>query len=222
MTFKTEGDCQSSNKINYTDHWDAAYSKTTTDSLGWYEENSTPTLQLIEACQLPKEAAILNVGSGSSTLIDDLLDLKYSNVIASDLSLQALSQLKNRLKATAENVQYIVDDLTNSTALKHLKNIDLWNDRAVLHFFLTEKERTAYFDLLKHIVKKEGFVIIATFAKEGAKKCCGLDVYRYNTAMLQESLGTDFELLETFDYTFINPNGDPRPYVYALFKRVNI
>lgn len=222
MTSKTESDCQLPKAINFTNHWDAAYSKTATDALGWYEENSTPTLQLIEACQLPKEAAILNVGSGSSMLIDDLLDLKYSNVIASDLSLEALNQLKKRLKAAADNVQYIVDDLTNSTVLKNLENIDLWNDRAVLHFFLTEKERTAYFDLLKRVVKKEGFVIIATFAKEGAKKCCGLDVYRYNAEMLQKSLGTDFELLKAFDYTFTNPNGDPRPYVYTLFKRVNV
>jgi len=222
MTSKIASDCQASNTINYTNHWDSVYSKTATDALGWYEATSAPTLQLIEACKLPKDATILNVGSGSSTLIDDLLDLKYSNIIASDLSLEALSQLKKRLKAAAENVQYIVDDLTNSIALKHLKNIDLWNDRAVLHFFLTIAERTAYFNLLRRIVKKNGYVIIATFAKEGAKKCCGLDVYRYNTAMLQESLGTDFELLKTVDYTFTNPNGDPRPYVYTLFKRVNI
>ena len=222
MTSKTKSDCQSLNAINYTTHWDSAYLKTKTDALGWYEENSTPTLQLIEACQLPKDATILNVGSGSSTLIDDLLDLKYSNVIASDISLEALNLLKERLKAAADSVQYIVDDLTNPITLQHLKNIDLWNDRAVLHFFLTEEERKAYFDLLKNIVKKNGYVIIATFAKEGAKKCCGLYVYRYNAEMLQASLGTGFELLEAFDYTFTNPNGDPRPYVYTLFKRVNV
>ena len=74
--------------------------------------------------------------------------------------------------------------------------------------------------MLKKVVAKNGFVIIATFALEGAKKCCGLDVFRYNSEMLQELLGTDFELQQTFDYTFTNPNGDPRPYVYTLFKRI--
>ena len=105
-------------------------------------------------------------------LIDDLLDLKYSNVIASDLSLEALNQLKKRLKAAADNVQYIVDDLTNSTVLKNLENIDLWNDRAVLHFFLTEKERTAYFDLLKLLsLKRARKSVVDWMCTDTMQKC---------------------------------------------------
>lgn len=38
--------------------------------------------------------------------------------------------------------------------------------------------------------------------------------------MLSELVGPQFELLETIDHTYYQPSGDPRPYVYALFRRV--
>ena len=221
MNSNFDSDCQLKSDINYENHWDAVYGKVDAKKLGWYEENATPTLQLIEACKLSKDAVILNVGSGSTTLIDNLLELNYTNVIASDLSSSALKSLKLRLGDEAKKVQFIVDDLTNPTQLNTLSNIDVWNDRAVLHFFLSEKDRKTYFNLLRSIVKKEGYVIIAAFAIEGALKCCGLGVYQYDSRMLKEALGSDFELQQEFNYSYKNPNGDPRPYIYTLFKRVN-
>jgi hypothetical protein len=37
--------------------------------------------------------------------------------------------------------------------------------------------------------------------------------------MLQNELGSDFELINSFNYIFINPSGGERPYIYALFQR---
>jgi len=201
-------------------HWNQAYQKSPVEQLGWYEENSTPTLELIKKTNVPKEARILNVGVGASTIIDDLLKENYTHLIASDLSDVSLNTLKKRIKSEdIDKVQFVVDDLTNPTKLPTLNSVDLWNDRAVLHFFTTPKDQQTYFDLLRKIVKPKGFVILAEFALNGAEKCCGLDVFRYNSEMLQERLGDDFELLESSDYTFINPRGGERPYVYTLFQR---
>ncbi len=218
MTSNSESDCSIKDTINYKNHWDKAYIKSPTEKLGWYEEKSTPTLELITKTQLSKDATILNVGSGSSTLIDDLLAKGYTNIIANDISSEALISLEERLGVDKDKVQYIEDDLIQPTELQKLK-VDLWNDRAVLHFFTEELQRKAYFDLLKKTVKVDGFVIIATFAIDGAKKCCGLNIHQYNTEMLVSYLGESFELVESFHYTFTNPNKDPRPYIYTLFKR---
>lgn len=206
-------------EIDYTAHWNTAYQKNSTKKLGWYEESSVPTLALVEKTAIPKSASILNVGVGSSTLIDDLLAKGYSNLIANDLAEESLQSLKKRLGEAAGQVQFIVDDLINPSKLDQLKNIDLWNDRAVLHFFLSTTDQKAYFDLLKKVLKPNGFVILAAFSLEGAKKCCSLEVFRYNTEMLQKHLGAEFTLLESFNHTFVNPNGDSRPYVYTLFQR---
>jgi hypothetical protein len=32
-------------------------------------------------------------------------------------------------------------------------------------------------------------------------------------------MGPEFKLVKHEDYTFINPFGDPRPYIYALYKK---
>jgi SAM-dependent methyltransferase len=207
------------NPQNLKEHWNRAYDKAD-NQLGWFEENPIPTMQLIETCKLENDARILNVGVGTTTLIDSLLDAGYSNLIANDLSDIALFKLKERIqKSHNYNLKGIVDDLTNPTELKKIDPIDLWIDRAVLHFFLQEKEQTAYFNLIKKIVAKNGYVLIAVFALNGAEKCCGLDLKRYNVEMLQNSLGTDFQLIDSFNHTFINPFGGERPYIYTLFKR---
>ena len=216
-----ESDCDIiETALDFKKHWNEAYLNNKTEKLGWFEEKSEQTLILINKAKLSKDALILNVGAGSSTLIDNLLTDDFSNIIANDLSEEALESLKNRVGEN-DKVKFIVDDLLNPSKLNKLENIDLWNDRAVLHFFLKEEEIKAYFNLLKKVLKANGFVIISVFAKNGAEKCCGLPVKRYDVEMLENELGTDFELKKSFNYTFVNPFGADRPYIYALFQRIN-
>jgi len=212
-------DAQSIN-FNSEKHWNNAYLKTPVNSLGWYEESPNPSLKLIESCRLPKDALIFNAGAGTTTLIAHLLDKNYTNFIINDISSAALTQLESSLpKHNNAQIKYIVDDLTNPTELQNLKNIDLWHDRAVLHFFTKAAEQKNYFDLLKHTVKKGGFVILAEFNLQGAKKCSGLNTFNYNEEMLQDCLGADFDLINSFDYIYKQPSGNTRAYIYTLFKR---
>ena len=206
-------------KPNLKEHWNAAYN-VEDEQLGWFEANPMQTMELVNACNLKKDATILNVGAGTTTLIDTLLEEGYTNIIANDLSDLALNKLKQRIKKSHNyNLTCIKDDLTNPQKINKLQNIDLWIDRAVLHFFLTEAEQNAYFNLIQKTVSKNGYVIIAVFSLEGAQKCCGLDLKRYNLEMLQNNLGTHFKLIKSFNHTFINPFGGERPYIYTLFQR---
>jgi len=207
---------------DFRDHWDKAYQKTPVTNLGWFEESAKPSLDLIKMCNLKKDAKIFNAGAGATVLINELLKIGFENIIVNDISAQALTELKNNLNQNKNaQIEFIVDDLTNPAELLKLKNVDLWNDRAVLHFFTEESQQKAYFNLLKRAVKKNGFVVLAEFNLEGAKKCCGLDVFNYNETMLQERLGNDFELIKAFNYTYTQPSGNTREYVYTLFKRIN-
>jgi hypothetical protein len=200
-------------------HWNGVYEKSPIDKLGWYEEEPEPSLSLINKYISDKEARILNVGSGASTLIDKLLEVNYQNIIANDLSAIALDKLKKRLAHNESNIHWVVDDLTQPSELIKLKGIDLWHDRAVLHFFNDEKDQASYFKLVRNLVKVNGIVIIAAFNLDGAPKCSGLPVFRYNAEMLQSRLGKDFEPIESFNHTYTMPAGDTREYVYAVFKR---
>lgn len=206
--------------MDLASHWNNTYCKNPIDKLGWYEDNPTPSLQLIDKCGLDIDASILNIGAGTSTLVDELLNKGYQNIIVNDISSTALDKLKDRLGSQQDKIEWIVDDVTNPELLSKLEKVDLWHDRAVLHFFCDAESQKAYFDLLRQLVKKNGYVIIAAFNLEGAIKCTGLPIHRYNTEMLQKKLGNDFKLIESFDYIYTMPSGDTRVYVYTLFKRL--
>lgn len=201
-------------------HWNKTYERAKIEKLGWYEENPEPSLRLIEHCNFDKKALILNVGAGATRLVDELLDEGYEHIIANDISASALDKLKLRLGERENKIHWVVDDLIQPTQLCNLEQVDLWHDRAVLHFFSDKKEQDTYFDLLRKLVKKNGFVIIATFNLDSATKCSGLPVFRYDKKMLQEKLGGDFELIEAFDYCYTMPKGETRKYIYTLFKRI--
>ena len=118
------------------EHWERIYEKKPVEEMGWYEASPEPSLSLIEHCKLEKNAAILNVGAGATTLVDQLLELGYNHIIANDISKAALEELQLRLgPEISEQLRWIVDDLTDPGRLHQLGQIDLWHDRAVLHFF---------------------------------------------------------------------------------------
>jgi hypothetical protein len=201
-------------------HWERVYQNSAVEKLGWHETDPGPSFKLIEKCALDKNGSILNVGAGATTLVDKLLEQGYGNIIVNDISSSAIFELQNRLgQEKSSSVRWIEDDLTNPTKLRGIGEVDLWHDRAVLHFFTDEKEQANYFDLLRELVSENGFVIIAAFNLNGATKCSGLPVYRYDSGMLQNKLGEEFVLQEAFDHTYVMPSGNTREYVYTLFQR---
>ncbi len=206
--------------MNYTDHWNHKYINTPDDKLGWYEDVPTHTLDLIRACHLPVDAHILLIGAGTTTLVESLLENGFTNLTVNDLSSAAVQILQERLGNRKDQVRWVIDDLTHPDALKRLEKIDLWVDRAVLHFFNKPKEQKAYFDLLRTLVKAGAYALFAEFSLSGATKCSGLDVFRYNTQMLKERLGGSYILIREADVIYTMPSGDRRDYIYALFKNM--
>ena len=205
------------------DHWNKRYTDTPVTQLGWYEPKSVPSIQLIERCAVSKDSVILDIGSGISALIANLLELGYSNLYAVDISDVALEKAKSRLtKESANQVHWMVADITDPSALLQIQNVMVWHDRAVLHFLTDQQQRQTYHSVLQNKVMPGGFVIIAAFALDGATRCSGLPVQRYSAETLSEYLGDNFKLLESFNYRYQMPSGDWRPYVYARFQKTGV
>ncbi len=201
------------------DHWDSIYQCYEVNELGWYEETPTSCLKLLSKCSIKTDDSILYVGAGASTLIDCLVVKGFKNITAVDISETAINKLKERLSEKTSLVKFVVDDVTSPNQKEVFRNISLWHDRALLHFFTEEKDRQGYLSTIRDAVKENGYVIISTFSLNGAEMCAGLNVRRYDQNMLSEFLGSDFKLLEYFDYLYHMPSGDPRPYIYTLFQR---
>jgi hypothetical protein len=207
----------SESEKNLKGHWNKVYTNNPKEKLGWFETDLSPMLNLINQTKVTKEARIINIGAGSTTLIDELINLNYSNLIATDISEIALKDLA--LRVGKENINTIVDDLTKPQLLKHIESVDLWIDRAVLHFFTNPKEQKNYFELLSNTVKSNGYAILAQFNTNSAKFCSGLPVFQYNKELLEKQLGSSFTLIDSFNYTYTMPSGDKREYIYTLFKK---
>jgi hypothetical protein len=205
--------------VGLKEHWNNAYLNNAEDKLGWYEEFPQESICLIDKCNLSPDSVILNVGAGTTTLIGFLLLMGYTNIIATDISNNSLAKLKTSLGDEGDKITWIVDDLTKPVLLKNIPPVDLWIDRAVLHFFTEARDQDTYFELLKSKIRKGGFVLFAEFNLNGATKCSGLPIHRYNEEMLSAKLGDDFSLTNSFNHLYSTPSGAERPYVYTLFRK---
>ena len=210
------GSCSATGKANQAEHWNQAFARSAEEQLGWYEKDVSASMQLIEAADLSTGARILVAGAGNSRLLDELIRQGYTNLLASDISETALDQLHDRL---GNKIEYIVDDLTNPTLLNDIEPVDLWFDRAVLHFFKEQSQQDNYHTLINQKVRMGGYIALAEFAEDGATRCSGLDVRRYSIGDMQQFLGEEFILMKNFKHLYTMPTGDTRKYNYALFQR---
>ena len=207
--------------MDYKNHWDRVYTKSELNTLGWYEDKPAPSLELIKSCNLTNGSKILDVGSGTTTLIKHLINESKYEIYATDISKVALERAKLNLgNEGVKKINWIVDDITKPEKLFNIEEVDLWHDRTVLHFLVNEDQQKGYLKTLRRLVKRNGFVIIAVFSLEGAKKCSGLDVKNYDHNMIEEFLGQDFSLIRHKPFMYTMPSGDHRPYTYTLFKRI--
>lgn len=199
-------------------HWDAIFAKTVTLELGWYEPDSRLSLQFLNQIKDWQTSTIFVTGAGTTTLIDELLT-KNTNLVVNDISAEAINIMKSRIGGKAKSITWLCQDISIPIP-SFLQPIDIWFDRAVLHFLVDEEDIVSYFNNINSSVKIGGHVILAEFSKAGALKCAGLNVHRYSLEEFANNLGADFQLLSHLETNFINPRGEHRPYIYGLFKRI--
>lgn len=199
------------------EHWDQIFKTKADPDLGWYEQDAAQTFSMLETIPDWRDATVFLPGAGTSVLVDQLLQQGHS-LILNDISREALDRLRARLGAHQDKVTWLCQDI--ATPLRStLPQVDLWIDRAVLHFLLEESDIVGYFNNLKTVLRPGGYALLAEFSLAGAPQCAGLMLHRYSVDELSERLGPEFTLLSQADYTFTNPAGDPRPYIYALYQK---
>ncbi len=199
-------------------HWDTIFSTTEDANLGWFEKDMSKTYELLHQIPHWENATIFIPGAGTSGLIEDLFS-KGAKLVVNDISMEAINLVKSRLGDKSETVLWLCQDIAIPLQ-RMIPKVDIWIDRAVLHFLTNEDALRGYFDNLKSVLKVGGYALFAEFSKTGAPQCAGLTLNRYSVEELSERLGNTCTLITHFDYTFINPHGDPKPYIYALYKRV--
>jgi SAM-dependent methyltransferase len=198
-------------------HWETVYGTKAPDAVSWFRPHLENSLALIERVAADRSTAIIDVGGGASTLVDDLLARGYQNLTVLDIAATALEATKKRLGSAAERVDWLVADMTQVGLPPH--TYDVWHDRAVFHFLTALEQRIAYVEKAASAVKHGGHLIVGTFGLDGPAKCSGLDVVRYNAKSLHGEFGERFDLVESLEELHNTPFGTTQQFLYCLLKR---
>jgi SAM-dependent methyltransferase len=202
--------------MNTQQHWEHIYQTKAPDQVSWYSPHLNASLDLIERASVSRTAAIIDIGGGESTLVDDLLARGYQDTTVLDVSQTAIDANKERLGRDAERVHWLAADITK-ISLKP-SSIDVWHDRAVFHFLTSSSERGDYVRQVAHALKPGGHVIIGTFGPEGPVRCSGLDVVRYDATSLHDEFGKRFRLVESTKQLHQTPFGTTQQFLYCYCR----
>lgn len=200
-------------------HWETVYTQKAADAVSWYAPHLSESLRYVVQAAANKDAAIIDVGGGESTLVDDLLQEGFHDLSVLDISAKALEDTRQRLGLAGAHVQWRVADILEVDL--PAGRYDIWHDRAVFHFLTTDEQRRRYVAQVLKSLKPGGHAIVGTFGPDGPEKCSGLEVSRYSCETLHGTFGEPFELLSSSTEVHTTPWGSPQQFVYCFCRRSN-
>ena len=198
-------------------HWGDVYQEKSPSEVSWYQKEPKLSLELIRSTNVVSNEAIIDVGGGTSVLVDHLGKEYYTNLTVLDISENAIARAKKRLGDSATSIKWIVSDITQ---FDPPQKFSLWHDRALFHFLTDQSDREIYVKTLKNAIKPEGHLIIATFAIGGPEKCSGLEIVQYDTEKMIAELGDNFKLIEERKEVHITPANKEQKFIFFRFLKV--
>ena len=191
-------------------HWDDAYSSRSFTGMSWFQAEPTLSLELTALLRVEATAPVIDIGGGSSPLVDRLVAGGFGDVTVLDVSEAALRDAQARI-GEAPGVTWLHKDVLE---WRPARRYGLWHDRAVFHFLTDHADRDRYLENLAEGILAGGAVIMATFAEDGPEYCSGLPVARYSADDLAGVLGRDFEIVATRRELHTTPSGGVQPFTW--------
>jgi SAM-dependent methyltransferase len=196
-------------------YWDQIYGAKSPEETSWYQPHLQTSLRWISEATQDRSAAIIDVGGGESTLVDDLYTQGYHTLTVLDVAGAAIKKSQKRLGTVARSINWVVGDVTTVALPFHTYN--LWHDRAAFHFLIEPEQRLAYVRQLTKALKAGGQVVISTFGPQGPQRCSGLDTKRYDAESLHREMGPDFQLVRNSVVEHRTPSGATQQFLYCQF-----
>ena len=196
-------------------HWENVYATKESVTVSWYQPVPEKSLELIRSTDVALQDAILDVGGGASTLVDNLLDAGFQDVSVLDIASSAFKQAHARLGASANLITWIETDVTE---FEPSRSYAVWHDRAVFHFLTDAADRDRYLDALRKALQPGGHFLLATFGEAGPTRCSGLEVQRYSVEMLTALLEPEYRLCMYEVEEHRTPTGAPQEFLYSRWQ----
>lgn len=193
------------------EHWERIYTEREPDAVGWFEPFPRCSLAMIDALGLPLDAPIVDVGGGASQLAAGLARRGHTDITVVDISAEALKRGRQGL-LEADRIEWVLADIRDHDFGRRFA---LWHDRAVFHFMVSPKDRSAYLTTLECSLEPTGHVVMATFGPAGPTRCSGLPVARYGAGALAATFGDRAALASSRLEQHRTPSGASQQFLYA-------
>ena len=197
-------------------HWEEVYATRAANEVSWYQRDPATSVRLVEASSADRSAAIVDVGSGASFLVDRLLDDGYRDITLVDVSARALDGVRTRLGEPARSVTFVCSDALEWSPERAY---DVWHDRAAFHFLTDDTDRARYVEVASMSVRPGGALIVATFAADGPTHCSGLPVRRHSAHDLAAAFGACFTVESSEREEHVTPAGVVQPFTWMVLRR---
>ena len=202
--------------MNTASHWESIYASKGFNEVSWFQSCPTQSIDLIYRSGIPKKSNIIDIGGGASSLVEKLLIEGFESISVLDISSNALEKPQRRLGKKSKQVQWIIGDILKVDL--PLQCIDLWHDRAVMHFLTNFNDRQVYRSKVLASLKPGGFIAILAFAEDGPNRCSGLPVQRFSIDTLSHEFGKNFFLVAGEKHSHFTPGGMEQRFVSCLFQ----
>ena len=103
------------------EHWESVHANRAETCLSWYQDDPKLSLELIGGVASIQGGRIVDIGGGSSILVDRLLELAFKKIAVLDISETALATAKVRLKERANLVEWIPARCDFGSGYRHLR-----------------------------------------------------------------------------------------------------
>ena len=202
--------------ISKKEHWENVFANKKENEVSWYQSIPQTSINFFVLNEIDKNAKIIDIGGGDSYLIDNLIELGYTNLYLLDISENAINRIKNRLGDNAEKVTFIVSDILDFVPQV---TFDVWHDRASFHFITEINEVENYQKLVTNSVSENGFLFIGTFSENGPIKCSGLEITQYSDAKFTRIFGVNFNKINCFTENHLTPFETIQNFIFCTFKK---
>jgi len=202
--------------INKKDHWEKIYSTKQATEVSWFQAYPKTSMEFTKLFDLPKNAAIIDIGGGDSNFADSLIEKGYSNITVLDISEKAIEKAKKRLGEKAAGINWIISDVTE---FNPSSQYDFWHDRAAFHFLTTEGQADKYVEIAKKGIANNGYLILGTFSESGPKKCSGLEIKQYSEETMSSKFEKYFQRIKCIKEDHQTPFNTTQNFLFCSFQK---
>jgi SAM-dependent methyltransferase len=197
-------------------HWDSVYRTRADAELSWHQDQPKPSLRAMDAAGVTSDQSVIDVGGGTSTLVDALLDRGVEDITVLDVSAVALDLARHRLGPRSDLPTWVCSDILTFAPSR---SYEVWHDRAVFHFLVDPSARKRYVDLAVRATAPGATVVLATFAADAAPTCSGIVVARYGLEEQSLVMPASFEVVFAEREEHRTPGGTVQPFSWVAWHR---